>query len=65
MAGKCEVCGKGPGFGHNVSHSNKKTNRMFRANIQRTTITQEDGKRKQVNICTRCLRTLTKPARVA
>lgn len=64
MAGKCDVCGKGPGFGHNVSHSNRKTNRMFKANIQRATI-QVDGRPKQVNICTRCLRTLTKPARVA
>jgi large subunit ribosomal protein L28 len=64
MAGKCEVCGKGPGFGHNVSHSKRRTNRMFRANIQRTTI-YEDGQKRQVNICTRCLRTLTKPARVA
>lgn len=65
MAGKCDICGKGPGFGHNVSHSNKKTNRMFRANIQRTTITTDNGDRKRVNICTRCLRTRTKPARVA
>ena len=63
MAGKCEVCGKGPGFGHNVSHSNRKTNRMFKANIQRQTI-QVDGQPKRVNICTRCLRTITKPARM-
>ncbi|MEX2425768.1 MAG: 50S ribosomal protein L28 [Thermomicrobiaceae bacterium] len=64
MSGKCDVCGKGPGFGHNVSHSNRKTNRMFKANIQRATI-QVDGRPKKVNICTRCLRTITKPARVA
>jgi large subunit ribosomal protein L28 len=64
MAGKCDVCGKGPGFGHRVSHSNRKTNRMFKANIQRQTI-QVDGRPKRVNICTRCLRTITKPARLA
>jgi large subunit ribosomal protein L28 len=64
VAGKCDVCGKGPGFGHKVSHSNHKTNRMFRANIQRATI-QVDGHPKRVNICTRCLRTITKPARIA
>jgi large subunit ribosomal protein L28 len=63
VAGKCEVCGKGPGFGHHVSHSNRKTNRMFRANIQRATI-QVEGQPKKVNICTRCLRTITKPARM-
>ncbi|HEX7102752.1 MAG TPA: L28 family ribosomal protein, partial [Nitrolancea sp.] len=24
------MCGRGPGFGHNVSHSKRRTNRMFR-----------------------------------
>lgn len=64
MAGKCDVCGRGPGFGHNVSHSKRRTNRMFRINIQRATI-YKDGRPQKVNICTRCLRTITKPARVA
>ncbi|HET7037101.1 MAG TPA: 50S ribosomal protein L28 [Thermomicrobiaceae bacterium] len=61
---KCEICGKGPGFGHNVSHSHHKTNRMFRPNIQRATI-YKDGQAKKLNICTRCLRTLYKDARTA
>ncbi|MBN2390077.1 MAG: 50S ribosomal protein L28, partial [Anaerolineae bacterium] len=25
---KCEICGKVPMFGHNVSHSNRATNRQ-------------------------------------
>jgi large subunit ribosomal protein L28 len=64
VAGKCDICGKGPSFGHNVSHSHHKTNREFRPNIQRTTI-YRDGKEKRVNLCTRCLRTLYKQARTA
>jgi len=64
VAGKCDVCGRGPAFGHNVSHSKRRTNRMFRLNIQRATI-YKDGQPQKVNICTRCLRTMTKPARVA
>jgi large subunit ribosomal protein L28 len=64
VASKCDICGKGPGFGHNVSHSKRRTNRMFRPNIQRATI-MENGNAKRVNICTRCMRTLTKPARIA
>ena len=32
---KCEVCGKGVTFGHNVSHSNRKTNRAWKPNIRR------------------------------
>ena len=64
MAGKCDICGKGPAFGHNVSHSHHKTNRQFRPNIQRTTI-YTNGLPKKLNVCTRCLRTLTKSSRMA
>jgi large subunit ribosomal protein L28 len=64
VAGKCDMCGRGPGFGHNVSHSKRRTNRMFRINIQRQTI-YKDGKPSKVNICTRCLRTMHKEARTA
>ena len=31
---KCAVCGKSVQFGHNVSHSHKKTNRMWKPNIK-------------------------------
>ncbi|HDQ35156.1 MAG TPA: 50S ribosomal protein L28 [Chloroflexi bacterium] len=55
---KCEVCGKGPSFGHNVSHSKRATNRMFRPNIQRKRLLI-DGKVERIYICTRCLRTLS------
>jgi hypothetical protein len=29
MAKRCEVCGKGPQFGNNVSHANNRTPRRF------------------------------------
>ena len=44
MAGTCEVCGKTLSFGHNVSFSKKRTNRVFRPNIQKTTV-YENGRR--------------------
>ena len=56
---KCELCGKGPQFGHNVSHSNKATNRRFNPNIQRVRV-QINGQVRRMRLCTRCLRTLTK-----
>lgn len=56
---KCEVCGKGPQFGHNVSFSQKKTNRQFRPNIQRVTL-YEDGRKVRKYICTRCLKAESK-----
>jgi len=34
MAKRCEVCGKGPQFGNNVSHANNKTKRRFLPNLQ-------------------------------
>ncbi len=58
---KCEVCGKGPAFGHNVSHSKVATKRKFQPNVQRKRV-MLDGKWQRVRICTRCLRTLTKTA---
>ena len=34
MASVCDVCGKGPGFGNNVSHSHVRTRRRWNPNIQ-------------------------------
>jgi large subunit ribosomal protein L28 len=59
MAIRCDICGKGPQYGHNLSHSKKATNRRWLPNIQRVTI-QEGGKKKRLNVCARCLRTLFK-----
>lgn len=56
---KCEMCGKSPQFGHNVSHSKRATNRQFRANIQRVRV-QVGGKMRRMYLCTRCLRTLNR-----
>ncbi|MFN2135505.1 MAG: 50S ribosomal protein L28 [Candidatus Promineifilaceae bacterium] len=56
---KCQVCGKGPMSGHNVSFSQKKTKRQFRPNIQRATL-YEDGRKVRMHICTRCLKSYGK-----
>lgn len=59
MPVRCEICGKGPQFGNNVSHSKKATKRRWLPNIQRVTV-HEGETAKRINICTRCLRTLHK-----
>ena len=56
---KCEICGKSPQFGHNVSHSKRATKRQFRPNIQRVRV-EIDGQVRRMHLCTRCLRTLNK-----
>ena len=53
---KCEICGKGPLSGNNVSFSQKKTKRKFKPNIQRATL-YVNGKKVRKNLCTRCLKT--------
>jgi len=52
---KCELCGKGVTFGHNVSHSNRKTNRTWKPNIRRVKAVV-GGSVKTVYVCSRCLR---------
>ena len=56
---RCEICGKGRQFGHNVSHSKRRTNRSWKPNIQKVTLVV-DGRPKSMKVCTRCLRTYNK-----
>ncbi|MGD0779975.1 MAG: 50S ribosomal protein L28 [Dehalococcoidales bacterium] len=60
---KCDLCGKTPQYGHNVSHSKRHTNRRWIANIHPATI-MINGQMKHLNLCTRCLRTQNKTANV-
>jgi len=60
---KCDLCGKTPLFGHNVSHSKRHTNRRWIANIHPATVVIE-GRPKHLNLCTRCLRTQHKATKV-
>ncbi len=61
---KCEVCGKGPATGHNVSHAHNRTKRVFAPNIQKKRVFI-NGKFQRVKICTRCLRTLTRKGSIS
>jgi large subunit ribosomal protein L28 len=55
MANRCEICGKGPMTGNLVSHSNRKTRRVSKPNVQRIRV-YVDGVPKRMRVCTRCLR---------
>ena len=52
---KCEFCEKAVTFGNNVSHSNRKTSRMWKPNIRKVKAVV-NGTHQSVYICTRCLR---------
>ena len=51
----CEITGKTAVVGNNVSHSNRKTNRVWKPNIRKVKAVV-DGTNKTVNVCSRCLR---------
>ena len=52
---KCEICGKGVSFGIKVSHSHRRSNRTFKANVQKVKAVV-NGSPKRIHACTRCLR---------
>jgi large subunit ribosomal protein L28 len=55
MAATCESCGKRRNVGNKVSHSNIKTKRVQRPNLQRVRALV-NGKVCHIRVCTRCLR---------
>jgi large subunit ribosomal protein L28 len=55
MARACDICGKGPTSGNNVSHANNKTRRRWYPNLQPVRILV-NGQPKRVRACTACIR---------
>jgi large subunit ribosomal protein L28 len=55
MARRCELCGKGPLVGNNVSHANNKSKTRSLPNL-RSVRAVVDGSVRHVRICTRCLK---------
>ncbi len=55
MARSCEICGKRPVFGHQISHAHNVSQRIWYPNIQKLKVVV--GKtRRRMKVCTRCLR---------
>ncbi len=55
MSRVCCICNKGQISGNNVSHSHRKTRRVFNANVKQVRI-MIDGKVSNEYVCTRCLK---------
>ncbi len=55
MAAVCEVCGKHPSFGMQISHSHVRTKRRWNPNIQRVRA-RVGGTVKRVQVCTSCIK---------
>ena len=55
MARICEICGKKPITGNNVSHSHHKTRRRWLPNLQKVRA-QINGTVKRIKVYTNCLK---------
>ena len=55
MSKVCEICGKKPMTGHNISHAHNVTKRRFNPNLQRVR-TISNGRVKKMMVCTNCIK---------
>jgi len=55
MAKVCEICGKRPSTGNNVSHAKNRTKRRWLPNLQRVRVV-EGKTTKRIYVCTRCIK---------
>jgi len=55
MSRMCEVCGKKPLVGHNISHAHNVTKRRFNPNLQRVKTLQK-GRVKKMMVCSSCIK---------
>ena len=61
MARVCQVTGKGPMVGNNVSHANNKTKRRFLPNLQsRRFWVESENRWVRLRVSTQALRTIDK-----
>lgn len=57
----CDLSGKKTMHGKNVSHSNKKTNRIWKPNLQTKTI-MIDGEKVKIRACAKYIKRMNKKA---
>ena len=61
MAMRCELTGKSPQTGNNVSHAKNRTKRRFLPNLQNITfISEKLGQKIQLKVATSTIRTVEK-----
>lgn len=55
MSKMCEICGKKPLVGNNVSHAHNVNKRRFNPNLQ-SVRALKDGQTKRMTVCTNCIK---------
>ncbi len=52
----CQICDKGAHFGIKVSHSHRRSNKMWKSNVKSVKVKTANGASKKMYVCTSCLR---------
>jgi large subunit ribosomal protein L28 len=55
MAQTCDICGKGPRFGNNISHAHNITRRRWNVNLQAVKAVV-NGTPKKLRVCASCIK---------
>lgn len=55
MSQLCEICGKKPMTGNNVSHAHNVNKRRFNPNLQQVSA-QVNGQKVRMTVCTKCIK---------
>ncbi len=55
MSRQCEICGKKPMVGNNISHAHNVTKRRFNPNLQKVRAVL-NGRTRKIYACTKCIR---------
>jgi len=55
MAKICEICGKKPVSGNNISHAHNRTRRRWEPNLQRIRA-NINGRTLRLRVCTTCIK---------
>ena len=55
LMAKCAICDKGAHFGIAVSHSHRRSNKMWKSNVKSVRV-NVNGAARKMYVCTSCLR---------
>ena len=55
MSKVCEICGKRPRVGYNISHAHNKTKKTWYPNLQSVKSIQ-NGQSRKIRVCTNCIK---------
>lgn len=55
MAKVCDICGKAPASGNNISHAHNRTRRRWLPNLQQVRA-KVNGRTRRLTVCTSCIK---------